>query len=406
MSAPSKTRLALAAALAVAALSGGCSRDDHDALSVVVSLPESNVSGVAKATIEVDYSGAGASILQQDGGPACAFILPGIQGNFSDDGQGKLTIRAEGPRAAHGPSDIAACRMKAGDSDATADDLEKTLTVRVTGAEDAGGKPLDLQAKAGKARGAAVRSESEIEAEQAKAAETAASVAPAAAPTNGATGGAGITTPGAAGSTAGASTGTVVAGQAAPAATPAPGAVIPKPAAAPPRAVAGGTGSTARSPVAPTPPVAAPVIDNSQIPGNADRDPGYDDADGDNPNAPTYDLVVGVTSTGNLGALQLKITHLGSSGGFVGRNDQNDCTALVDAMMAQNWPGERTAQVGLINIQGFRTPAAVVRCGFRSREALSPNSFLVEVVDASDAGIDPKPMDPEPTAVIRSINRR
>jgi hypothetical protein len=150
----------------------------------------------------------------------------------------------------------------------------------------------------------------------------------------------------------------------------------------------------------------APVVDNSQIPGNADRDPGYDDTDGDNPNTPTYDLVVGVTSPGNLGALQLKITHLGSSGGFVGRNDLNDCTSLVDAMMAQNWPGERTAQVGLINIQGFRTPAAVVRCGFRSREALSPSSFLVEVVDASDAGIDPRPMDPEPTAVILSINRR
>ena len=35
-------------------------------------------------------------------------------------------------------------------------------------------------------------------------------------------------------------------------------------------------------------------------------------------------------------------------------------------MMAQNWPGGRTAQVGLINIRGFRTPAAVVRCGFRT----------------------------------------
>lgn len=410
MSAPSKTRLNLlpvAAATFAVALAGGCSRDDHDALTVVVSLPESNVSGVAKATIEVDYSGAGASILQQDGGPACAFILPGIQGDFSDDGQGKLTIRAEGPRAAHGPSDIAACRMKAGDSDATADDLEKTLAVRVTGAEDAGGKPLDLNAKAGKARGTAARSETEIEAEQAKAAETAASVAPSTAPGAGATGSAtGVSgTAGAAGAT-GASTGTVIAGQAAPSVTPAPGAVIPKPA-APPRAVAGGTGSSARSAVAPMPQASAPVVDNSQIPGNADRDPGYDDTDGDNPNAPAYDVVVGVTSPGNLGALQLKITHLGNSGGFVGRDGEVDCSPLVEAMMAQNWPGERTAQVGLINIQGFRTPAPVVNCGFRSREALSPGSFLVEVVDASDAGsADPKPLDPEPTAVILSINRR
>lgn len=140
--------------------------------------------------------------------------------------------------------------------------------------------------------------------------------------------------------------------------------------------------------------------------GCGDGGDGYDDTVGDDPNAPTYDLVVGVTSTGNLGALQLKITHLGNSGAFVGRNDQVDCVPLVDAMMAQNWPGERTAQVGLINLQGFRTPAAVVRCGFRTREALDPDSFLVEVVDASDAGLDPKPVDPDPAVAVLSVDLR
>lgn len=398
-----KPRLALAAALVAAAIAGGCSKDDHDALSVVISLPESQIAGVAKATIEVDYSGAGASILEQDGGPACAFILPGIQGQFSDDGQGKLVIHTEGPRAARGPADIAACRMRAGDHDASAEDLRKTLTVRVTGAEDAGGKPVDLTAKAGaRSRGASSRSDAEIEAEQAKAAEAVAASAPAPAPT-GATG-----SPGAAGSPA---TGAVVAGQAGSgaAATPAAGAVIPRSPAASSSSSSSRPGSTPSSPRAaamPATPVAPPVVDNSQIPGNTDRDPGYDDRDGDNPNMPTYDLVVGVTSGGLLGALQLKITHLGSSGGFVGRDGEVDCSAMVDAMMASNWPGERTAQVGLINIQGFRTPAAVVRCGFRSRESLSPESFVVEVADAADTGNDTKPVEPEPTAAVLSINRR
>jgi hypothetical protein len=140
--------------------------------------------------------------------------------------------------------------------------------------------------------------------------------------------------------------------------------------------------------------------------GCGDGGTAYDDTDGDNLDVPTYDLVVGVTSAHNLGALQLKITHLGNSGGFVGRNDQNDCVSLVDGMMAQNWPGGRTALVGFINIRGFRTPAAVVRCGFRTREALSLDSFLVEVVDASDAGLDPNPMDPEPTVAVLSVDLR
>jgi hypothetical protein len=394
----------LAATLAAAVLTGGCHHDDSDALSVVVTLPEQHLTGVAKATIEVDYSGAGASILSENGGPSCAFILPGVEGDFADDRKGKLTIRAQGPRAARGQADLAACRMKAGDHNASAADLKKTLTIKLASAEDAAGKPVDLAAKAGsRSAGASPRKDAEIEAAQAEAAKTAAVVPtpPAAAP-------------GSSGAT-GAVTGSAPVVMPAPAAAapivmPAPTGVIPK---TPPRPVASGPSASARAGAA-TVPSGQPYGNGGEgtpnPPGSQDKDPGYDDSDGDNNSLPAYDLEVGVTTPGRLGALQLKITHLGSSGGFVGRNDQLDCTPTVDAMMAQNWPGERTAQIGLINIQGFSTPASVVRCGFRSREALSPNSFLVEVVDASDVGTgtdgDPKPLDPEPTAVILSINRR
>ena len=389
--------LVLATLLAAAPLAGGCRRDDGDAIAVVISLPGQHLAGVAKATIEVDYSGAGASILPENGGPSCAFILPGVEGEFADDRKGKLTIRVQGPRAARGPADIAACRMKPGDHDATAADLKKKLTVKVTAAEDGGGKAIDLTAKAAGTKGsggAGALGEAEIEAAQAEAAKTAAAVAPPPTGTAGGTAGTGVASA--------AGHGGAAAGGAAPSAATATAAVIPKPS-TPPRSVASGPSAAARSGAATAVPTAPPVVDNSNVPGNQDRDPGYDDSDGDNPNLPAYDLEVYVNSPGRLGALQLKITHLGSSGGFIGRNDQTECVALVDAMMAANYSGERLAQVGLINIQGFRTPASVVRCGFRSRESLSANSFLVEVVDASDAGNDPKPVDPTPTAAILSI---
>lgn len=408
----SASRLALAAALATASLCGGCRRDDGHALTVVVSLPDQHVAGVAKATIEVDYSGAGASIVSDNGGPACAFILPGVEGDFADDRKGKLTIHAQGPRAARGPADLAACRMKAGDADATAADLKKELTVKLASAEDAAGKPVDLAAKAGAhSAGASSRNDAEIEAAQAEAAKAAVAAAPAqpaaAAPpaANGTT--ASVAPRGEGAATNGAAS---AAGNASPVAAPAAPGVIPK---TPPRPVASGSSATARSATAAVPtgqPYNGGGDGTPNPPGNQDRDPGYDDSDGDNPNLPAYDIEIGVTTPGRLGALQLSITHLGSSGGFVGRGDQLDCTPLVDAMMAQNWPGERTAQIGLINIQGFRTPASVLRCGFRSREALSPPSFLVEVVDASDVGTgangDPAPLDPPPSASVVAITRR
>jgi hypothetical protein len=104
--------------------------------------------------------------------------------------------------------------------------------------------------------------------------------------------------------------------------------------------------------------------------------------------------------------LQIDITHLGRNGGFVGRGDKIDCVATVDALAAANYKGERVASVGLISIPGIRTPARILRCGFRTRENLSPNSFQVDVTDASGTGEDSEPIDPPPVVVISSVSRR
>jgi len=118
-----------------------------------------------------------------------------------------------------------------------------------------------------------------------------------------------------------------------------------------------------------------------------------------------YDLELDVTGPpARIGALQLEVTHLGDSGGFIGRGDKVDCVALVDAIAASNNPGERVLKVGLISLSGIATPAPILRCGFRTSESLTPASFQVDVTDASLT--NGEQIDPPPTVVVGSIVRR
>jgi hypothetical protein len=80
-----------------------------------------------------------------------------------------------------------------------------------------------------------------------------------------------------------------------------------------------------------------------------------------------------------------------------------ECAPLVEALIASNYPGERTAKIGLISLQGMH-PGKVVRCAFRTAEPLSPASFSVTVDDASEPNGDP--VDPPPNVTIGSIQRR
>ncbi len=394
-------RVGVALALA-ASLLGGCGRQDSDARTVFVSLPRQNIPGVAAATILVDYSGTGASILQENGAAACAFVLPGVDGSFRDDRKGTLTIQTRGQRALHGPGDLAACRMKPGDASASTADLEAKLTVRVTGAEDAAGKPVDLVAAAHAAAHAPKADGAVVEAGQpeAEAASKAAAGAPGAA-TPAAAPAAGSAAPAASAGSAGAAAGTATAPPAAPTAPPSAAAdaarkdnPVPRPVAKAPLVAApnGGAATGAGAPGA------------DAAPAKVDTDPGYDDSPADDPSVPTVDLQFAITSSGRLGAVQFEVVHLGGSGGFVGRGDKIDCTGLVDAIVAANFAGERVAQMGLINIQGIDTPANILRCAFRSRENLSANSFQINVVDASDTNSET--LEPLPTVVLSAITPR
>ncbi|HXC50911.1 MAG TPA: hypothetical protein VN634_08510 [Candidatus Limnocylindrales bacterium] len=148
-------------------------------------------------------------------------------------------------------------------------------------------------------------------------------------------------------------------------------------------------------------PVPTAVV--SSVVSGDDHDPDYDDSCDPSWRAYTLEISVNQSSAPRIGALQLEVTHLGDSGCFIGRGDQIDCVALVDALVAANYPGERTAKIGMISLDGIPTPAAVIRCGFRTSESLSPASFLVEVMDASTTGGDP--IDPPPSVGITVTGR-
>ena len=134
------------------------------------------------------------------------------------------------------------------------------------------------------------------------------------------------------------------------------------------------------------------------VPSGDDSDPGYDDSCPSSWRAYTLQIDVSQSVAARLGALQLDITHLGQAGCFIGPGDTVDCVPLVDALVAANYPGERTAKIGLISLSGIPAPSSVMRCGFRTREALSPASFLVQVADASTPSGDP--VDPPPSVTV------
>ncbi len=388
----------LSPAVAALVVMSGCSSGDRNAIPVTVSLQRETPS-VAKATVLVDYSRAGAQIAQEGGHPSCAFIMPGLAGEFADDGRGTLTIHLQAQPGLRGPADIAACRMVASKPDTERKEIAARLDVKLSEAEDSGGKVIDLAA-AQTAAVAAPAATADIpakkptqkslaEANRIRIAERAAAAAAAgtAAP-RGAAKGAAI--PG-------------VAGARAPAAV-APAAPPPSPA---PRATAPPAARGAvLTPTAPSSQRGAGAnYDATPTPGaGTSPDPGYDDTPADQPKTAAYDVTVSVSAAEELGALQFMVSHTGSSGGWIGRGDTVECETLVDALKASNYVGGRTVRVGLISTQGIPRVTPVVTCGFRSPEYVSVGSFAVQVVDASNP--DSTTLDPLPAVQVTKVVRR
>lgn len=113
-----------------------------------------------------------------------------------------------------------------------------------------------------------------------------------------------------------------------------------------------------------------------------------------------------VTSQDRIGALQFDVAFHGGSGRFLGSGDQVDCTPLVDALVAANHDDECRAKIGLVSLDGIRTPASIMRCGFRAAEAPSPSDFRIDVTDASEASASSEPIEPLPTIVVTSVIAR
>jgi len=78
-----------------------------------------------------------------------------------------------------------------------------------------------------------------------------------------------------------------------------------------------------------------------------------------------------------------------------------ECSPLVDALAAANYAGGRTVRIGLVSLQGIRTPSRVVRCMFRSRERVGVASFVIRVADAADT--ETNALNPLPNVVIESV---
>jgi len=388
--------LAMVAAVAIC----GCTSGASDAVPVTISL-QRETPNLAKATVLVDYSRSNAKIAQEQGHPSCAFILPGVAGEFADDGHGALIIKMHAQHGLRGPADIVACRMETGQPDVAPKELAARLDVKLTEAEDAAGKVIDLAALPVTlaSRGDDAKSKRTTQgnpAESRKALEERTARPAPAAPTAPAAAAAAAGTAGA--SAPASSTAAPVAPAAPRAAPPAPRTPTPAPGRG---AVLAPSAAQQRASANNNNPVAAGTGTGTS------QDPTYDGSAGEDPKVPAYDVTVSTMPGGPttlLGALQFEISYNGTSGGWVGIQGDAQCDALVDALRAINDTGARSIRVGLVSVQGMPTPAAMVRCSFRSRDYVAATNFTVQVVDASDT--DSNPVQPLPSMRVSSVVRR
>lgn len=114
-----------------------------------------------------------------------------------------------------------------------------------------------------------------------------------------------------------------------------------------------------------------------------------------------YEIEIEVTSEGEFGALQVEVFSNDCNGDWVGRGDQVDCEALVEAIAAVNHVGPQALKVGLISLDGVETPTVLLRCRYESFAVPEPTDFRLTVVDAADT--ESSPLDPLPVLAIGAI---
>ncbi len=112
--------------------------------------------------------------------------------------------------------------------------------------------------------------------------------------------------------------------------------------------------------------------------------------------AVTYSVTLGVTTaSGDLGALQFDVRYRGSEGGWLGAGSGAVCSPTIPVDLATfNDRGEGVLSGAVVDLEGISTPGAVCTCGFKTREAIRPGRFSIQVIDA--AGTDNGAASPDP----------
>ncbi|MFQ5352577.1 MAG: hypothetical protein ACE5D3_05840, partial [Candidatus Binatia bacterium] len=124
---------ALTGAALVCYLLAACGKPPA-AVEVVLALPD-EINSLSVATIEVDYSRAGAVPVLSGTTPACYSIHPAVDTVFSDDGAGTLTVRAVSASTFSAPADLAVCRMVPATKGLDGSMIAKRLRISVAGGE-------------------------------------------------------------------------------------------------------------------------------------------------------------------------------------------------------------------------------------------------------------------------------
>jgi cysteine-rich repeat protein len=117
----------------------------------------------------------------------------------------------------------------------------------------------------------------------------------------------------------------------------------------------------------------------------------------------TCTLVIGVTTSANLGALTYEIDYSAVDGDFLGNQAGVKCTSLVSGSLFSFFdnPVKRTVKESVINTNGFRAPLSVAQCLFATNEAdLSPGAFAISVLSSSTPDFEDVPS----TVAVTSIN--
>jgi len=388
---------------------------------------------LSAAVFTVNYLTSGAEPLSPGGVPACFALHPGMTAGFSDDGNGKLTVRVSSTTPFSTPLDLAACRMLPLSDGIDHRAVAHGLRVAVHSATSSDGRALEHSELARGDKGNRRMARTESPRGQADK-DAATSPSPTGLSSN-----AGSASSPAAGYRRESNT-SQASGSSAKGAAASSGAYASN-------ARVGGAGNNT-----------ADNTDNARrqatrdwqreaeadrrsaeeqrhitgggnfadggndYPGQDDQgqnDDGQandnqppDDGQDDDPTPPpadpvTYELRLAVTTSGvALGALQFELRHLGASGGFVGLGGSVKCNGSISGAMATfNNVGNGKIKGAIIDIDGFPVPSEVATCSFRTREDLFPGSFDMTVMEATDAdlGGNGQSLDPFPGMAVVDV---